>query len=85
MKPRLTTERAFLSAQVIVELMKEMLAVYKQVAAKDKKTVEPLPGSAGANEYMMSALARCHQLTQVDTSICPSVSGQEFEIVDPIW
>ena len=39
MKPRLTTERAFLSAQVIVELMKEMLAVYKQVAAKDKKTV----------------------------------------------
>jgi hypothetical protein len=43
MNPRFTAERAFLSAQVIVELMKEMLAVYKQVAAKDKKTVEPYP------------------------------------------
>jgi hypothetical protein len=39
MNPRFTAERAFLSAQVIVELMKGMLAGYKQVAAKDKKTV----------------------------------------------
>ena len=38
-KPRLNAERAFLSAQVIVELLKGMLAVYKQVAAKDKNTV----------------------------------------------
>jgi hypothetical protein len=39
MNPRFTAERAFLSAQVIVELMKGMLAVYKQAAAKDKKRV----------------------------------------------
>jgi AcrR family transcriptional regulator len=36
---RLSDERAFLSAQVTVELVKGMLAVYKQVAAKDRSTV----------------------------------------------
>ncbi len=38
-KPSVTPERAFLSAQVIVQLMKGMLALYKQVTAKDKNAV----------------------------------------------
>lgn len=38
-KPSITPDRAFLSAQVIVQLMKGMLAVYKQVAAKDEHSI----------------------------------------------
>ena len=38
-KPSMTPERAFLSAQVILQLMKGMLALYKQVTAKDQKAV----------------------------------------------
>ena len=38
-KPSVTPERAFLSAQVIVQLMKGMLALYKQVTAKDRNAV----------------------------------------------
>ena len=38
-KPSISADRAFMSAQVIVQLMKGMLALYKQVAAKDEKAV----------------------------------------------
>ncbi len=38
-KPELPAARAFLGAQVLVELMKGMLVVFKQVAAKDRETV----------------------------------------------
>ncbi len=39
MNPALTAERAFLSAQVVVQLMKGLTALLKQVDAADKTTV----------------------------------------------
>ena len=39
MNPRLTPERALISAHVIIELLKGLLAVYKQVTIKDRDVV----------------------------------------------
>ena len=54
-KPRLSAERAFLCAQVIVELMKGMLTVYKQAAAKDRSTVV-----SDFKELVVAYLTGCH-------------------------
>ncbi len=39
LQPTMSADRAFLSAQVIVELIKGLLSVYKQVAPKERETV----------------------------------------------
>ena len=38
-KPSLSADQAFLTAQVMVEIIKGMLSVYRQAAAKDRKAV----------------------------------------------